>query len=140
MTDLLTQFWKDLVGRIDGPLAFRLILQPIAAILLAIRAGLRDARTGRPAYGWIVITDPVRRRDLVREGCKEIAKVFVVAIAIDLIYEIVVFRAIHPVQSLIVAATVALVPYALFRGPVNRIVRRWGQRPSWAHSNRGAKT
>jgi hypothetical protein len=48
-----------LIGRVDGPLAFRIMVQPAVAALLAIRAGLRDARAGRPAYGWTVATDPV---------------------------------------------------------------------------------
>jgi hypothetical protein len=30
---------------------FRIIIQPMVAAILAIRAGLRDARSGRPAYG-----------------------------------------------------------------------------------------
>jgi hypothetical protein len=34
----------QLMERIGGPLSFRLLLQPIMAIALAIRAGVRDAR------------------------------------------------------------------------------------------------
>src|SRR4051812_9224213 len=109
--DVFTRVAEDLAGRIDGPLAFRLILQPVATAILAIRAGLRDARTGRPAYGWAVATDRTRRTDLVREGLREVAKVFVLAIMIDLIYEIIVFRTIRPGESVIVAVTVALLPY-----------------------------
>jgi hypothetical protein len=125
MRELLTRAWEDLVGRIDGPLAFRLILQPTAAAFLAIRAGLNDARSGHAAYGWAIVTDPIRRRDLLQHGFKEIAKVFVVAVIIDLAYEIIVFRAIYLGQSLIVAVAVALLPYIMIRGPINRIVRRW---------------
>jgi hypothetical protein len=132
MKELLTRSWGDLVGRINGPLAFRLILQPIAAAFLAIRAGLKDARSGHPAYGWAIVTDPVRRRDLLQQGFREIAKVFVVAVIIDLIYEIIVFRAIYLGQSLIVALAVALLPYILIRGPINRIVRRWLRRRTTA--------
>ena len=83
----------------------------------------KDAQTGRPAYGWAIVTDPVRRHELLREGSKEIAKVFIVAVIIDLIYEFIVFHAIYPGQSLIVAATVAVLPYVLIRGSINRIVR-----------------
>jgi hypothetical protein len=35
--------------------------------------------------------NPVRRHELLREGSKEIAKVFIVAVIIDLIYEIIAF-------------------------------------------------
>jgi hypothetical protein len=95
MNELLTRSWEHLIGRINGPLAFRLILQPVAAIFLAIRSGLSDARLGRPAYGWAMLSDPVHRRDLFREGSKEITKVFVVAVIIDLVYEVIVFHSIY---------------------------------------------
>ena len=38
MEELFTRFWEDLVGRVGGPMTFRLILQPIMAIIFAIRA------------------------------------------------------------------------------------------------------
>jgi hypothetical protein len=50
MDELLT--WDMLIGREHGPLAFRLVLQPKVAALLAIRAGVRDAKAGRPPHGW----------------------------------------------------------------------------------------
>jgi hypothetical protein len=54
-----------------------------------------------------------------------LTRIFIVAVIVDLIYEIIVFHEIHPGQSLIVAAVLALLPYPLFRGLMNRIVRRW---------------
>jgi hypothetical protein len=49
MKDILARVWENLVGRVGGPLTFRLILQPTMAAILAIRAGLKDARGSRPA-------------------------------------------------------------------------------------------
>ena len=43
-------------------------------------AGLRDARAGRPPYFWAILTDPLHRRDLLREGWKAVARIFVVAL------------------------------------------------------------
>jgi len=125
MDDLLKQLWPDLMGRVHGPFAFLLVLQPLTSVLIACRAGLRDARSGRPAYGWAILSNPVDRHDLLREGWRELSRVFIVAVIVDLIYEIIVFHEIHPGQSLIVAAVLALLPYPLFRGLMNRIVRRW---------------
>jgi hypothetical protein len=124
MEERLRQLLPDLIGRVHGPFAFRLVLQPLSAAIIACRAGFRDVRSGRPAYGWAVLSNPVERRDLLAEGWRELSKVFLVAVAIDVIYEFVVFREIYPGQSLIVAALLALLPYPLFRGLVNRIVRR----------------
>jgi len=123
MEEYLRRVWAELVGRVHGPMMFRFVLQPLTAAILATRAAMRDAREGRPAYGWALVTDAPRRRALLREGWKEVAKVFVAAVIIDLIYEVIVFHRIYPGQSLIVAAVLALLPYPLIRGSVNRILR-----------------
>ncbi len=124
MAEFLIRTWQHLVGRIDGPMAFRLILQPMVATFLAIRAGSRDAREGRAAYAWALITDVGHRMEYLRDGSKDIAKVFIAAVVIDFVYEIIVFRRIYPTQSLIIATILALVPYVLIRGPVSRIMRQ----------------
>jgi hypothetical protein len=104
-------------------MSFRLVLQPLIATILAVRAGMRDARAGRPLYTWSVFHDPVHRADLLRNGWKDVAKVFVMAIVVDIIYQWIVFRWIHPFGLLTVAFWVACVPYLLIRGPVNRLIR-----------------
>ena len=50
--EILTRFWDQLIAQPSGPLAFRLILQPIMATILAILDGLKDARVGRSPYSW----------------------------------------------------------------------------------------
>jgi len=44
MAQMLMPMWDDLGGRISGPFAFRLILQPMVAAILAIRAAWKDAQ------------------------------------------------------------------------------------------------
>jgi len=127
MEELLRQFWPDLIDRLSGPFTFRLILQPLSAALIACRAGLRDARSGRPAYGWAILTNRADRHALLKEGWKELSRVFLIAVVIDLIYEQKVFHEIRLGQSLVVAAVLALLPYPFLRGLVNRIIRRWRQ-------------
>ena len=123
MDEMFARVWQDLGDRIGGPLSFRLLLQPAVAAVLAVRAGLQDARAGRRAYFWSILTDPVHRREQVAEGWKAVAKVFLVALAIDVIYQLVVLRWIYPGETLLVAFLLACVPYLLIRGPVNRIAR-----------------
>jgi hypothetical protein len=129
MEELIARGWEGLMDRVGGPMTFRLILQPIMATLLAVRAGLKDAREGRPPYLWTLLTDPNQRVDLLREGWRSIGRVFVLAVLIDLIYEVVVDRLFYPLETLIVAVTLAVVPYLVLRGPVNRIARRWRRAP-----------
>lgn len=123
MDDFITRTWAELGGRIEGPLSFRLILQPLVASLLAIRAGIADARSGRPAYLWAVVNQPEHRHDLLRQGWKTVGKVFVIAVVIDSIYQMLMYGSLRPVELLIVGFILACVPYLLVRGPANRIYR-----------------
>jgi hypothetical protein len=121
MEEFFSQTWEMLIGRHQGPFAFRFILQPLSAAFIAFRAGLRDARAGRPAYGWQVLTNRAARLDLLRQGWQELTRVFAFAVIVDLVYETIVFHRLYPGQSLLVAAVLALLPYPLIRGLVNRI-------------------
>jgi len=123
MEEIFTRLWNDLIGRIGGPLSFRLLLQPTMAMIFAIRDGLKDAREGRPAYFYSLFTDPENRRSRLREGFKAVSRVFTFAIVMDFIYQVIVLRWFYPLQALIVAIVLALLPYILLRGPVNRIAR-----------------
>ena len=124
MDQFVSRAWEQLVGRLDGPMFFRFVLQPIVATVLAVRAGLADARAHRAPYLWTVATDREARGRLVRDGFKDVGGVFVFAILLDLVYQLMVFGWIFPVQSLLVAVTLALVPYVLVRGPVTRLASR----------------
>jgi hypothetical protein len=121
--DELQRIWTDLVGRVSGPLSFRLVLQPAVAVILAIRAGLRDARAGRPPYVWTMVTRPEQRRGLLREGWGEISKVFLAAVVIDVVYQYIAQRWVYPGEALLVAFLLACVPYPLIRGLVDRLAR-----------------
>ena len=121
---LLSTFWADFVARFDGPLHFRLFVQPLMAILFAARDGRRDAREGRHAYLWSFLTDPSQRRYLLESGWKGISKVFVLALALDVAYQFIEWHALKPLQAVLTAAVLAALPYALLRGPANRLTRR----------------
>jgi hypothetical protein len=123
MEELFTRLWNDLIGRIGGPMSFRLLLQPAMALIFAIRDGLKDAREGRPAYFYSLFTEPENRRSRLREGFKAVSRVFILAIVMDLIYQLIVLRWFYPLQALIVAFVLAFLPYILLRGPVNRVAR-----------------
>ena len=125
MEEYFTRVWHDLAGRIGGPLSMRLWLQPTMAVIFAIRDGLKDAKKGRSYYFYALFTEPGNRRSLLREGWKSIAKVFILAIILDTIYQLIVFRWLYPVEVLIVAFFLACLPYLLLRGAANRIARRW---------------
>jgi hypothetical protein len=121
---MLMRILMNVTDRVGGPMTFRIVLQPMMAALLAIIAGVKDARTGRPPYFWTILTDPGQRADLVREGWKSIARVFFLAIIMDVIYQVIVLRWVYPFEVILVAILLAVVPYLLIRGPVNRLANR----------------
>jgi hypothetical protein len=96
---------------------------PTVVAILAIRAGVRDAREERPVSMREMLTNPARRRRLLRSGLKDIGKIFIVAIVLDTAYQLIVLRAFYVVQALIVAVTCAVVPYVLFRVPIASLAR-----------------
>ena len=124
MRDLFLVLWGDLGDRWQGPLHLRLFLQPLIALLLAIRDGRRDARTGQAPYFWALFTRPAQRRPLLRETWTAIGKVFLLALALDSIYQLLAYRWIYLGDALVIACVLALLPYVLLRGPVTRLLRR----------------
>src|SRR5215510_8737610 len=124
MKDMIVRGFLNILDRFGGPMTFRVIIQPTMAALLALRAGLRDAREGRPPYLWTLLTDSTQRAALLREGWRGIARVFILAVVMDLIYQLIVLHWIYPLELVVVALLLAVVPYLLIRGPVNRVARR----------------
>lgn len=120
--------WDMLAARPGGPLSFRFLIQPLVAAAFGIREGIRDARAGESPYGWLLVTHSQRRGELVREGWSHVRNVFLAALAIDVIYEFIVFRRIYPGQTLIVATMLAVLPYMFIRGLTNRFARPWIRR------------
>jgi hypothetical protein len=123
MEEFFSWLSNQLVGRIDGPLKFRLILQPAVAIFFAIRDGLTDAHYSRVPYFWAIFTEPSRRMELLLDGWKAVFKVFFFATVMDLVYQYLVLGWMYPLAALSIAFILAFVPYLLIRGPVNRIAR-----------------
>jgi hypothetical protein len=124
MDDWIRGFWSDLAGRPAGPFGVRFILQPLVAAVLGVRDGLRDARSGRPAFFWTLLTRGGRRRELLAETWTATGKVFVMAFSVDVLYQVVALDGFHPLDALAVAAALAFAPYLLIRGPVNRLAGR----------------
>jgi hypothetical protein len=122
--EALRRGWENLIGRSDGPMNFRLIVQPAVAIFFAIRAGLRDAHNGQSPFLWAVFSNPGQRRELLRQGWKDVGTVFIVALILDSIYQVIVHSGIYTLELLITATILAIVPYAMFRGLVTRLARR----------------
>ena len=126
--EILSRFWDQLIAQPHGPLAFRLILQPLMATILAIIDGVKDARAGRPLYTWTLLTDPAHRASYLREGLKRVCRVIIFAVVMDAIYQFLVLRRFYLGEALVTVFVVAVLPYLLIRGPAARIARSWSRR------------
>jgi len=68
-----------------------------------------------------MFTNPNSREAMIQDGWKHMGRVFILAIIIDAVYQLIVFRWFYPTEAFLVGLILALVPYLLIRGPVNRI-------------------
>lgn len=130
MHDFFSQAWDMLMGRTTGPMAPRFILQPTMAVIFAIRAGLKDAREGQAPFLWSFATEPGQRAALLRQAWKNVRNVFFIALGLDVVYEVMVFKRVFPLQVVVVAVALAIVPYVIVRGIVTRIARKSTPRSS----------
>ena len=123
--DVRERIWRQLLERPGGPMTFRFILQPCMAALAALHDGLRDARSGRKPYAWALITDAPGRGARLAEGVIATARVLLLGLVMDVVYQFVVLKTFYPAEAVIVAVLLAFVPYLLLRGPFGRIARLW---------------
>jgi hypothetical protein len=102
------------------------------AAIVAILHGYRDARTGRSPYFWTVMSKPQERIGQLREGLNATARIILLGIVMDVIYQIIVLKRFYPVESVVVAVALGFVPYLLLRGIVTRVLLSW-------HGNNSAR-
>lgn len=130
MEDYLLRLWNDFGARVSGPLSLRLFMQPTMALIFAIRDGVKDAKTGRSPYFYSLFTDPQHCRERLSEGWRAVVRIFILAVILDMLFQLIVFRWLYPLEVVFVALALAFLPYLLARGPVNRIARSLMQKRS----------
>jgi hypothetical protein len=117
--------WLDLLDRPGGPMTFRIILQPIMAAVAALFDGIKDAKSGRSPYLWTVLTNPMERGGRLREGLIATARIILLGLGIDAIYQFVALKTFFPGEAVIVAIVLCFLPYLFLRGPFARVARWW---------------
>ena len=127
MDDIWVRFTTQLIDRVTGPLHFRLVLQPLMAAFFAIRSGLADAKADKPPYFWALFSHLSDRKELIKDGWESVGRVFVLAIVLDVVYQLYVLHFVYPGEAIAVALILAIVPYLLLRGLVTRVARAMGR-------------
>lgn len=120
MEEIWTRFVENMVGRVSGPMKLRLLFQPLVAVFFAVRSGLNDVRSGRPPFFWGLFSAPEHRTDMLKDGWRSVGKVFVLAMVLDVVYQLVAHHAVYPGEVILVAFILAILPYLLVRSAVGR--------------------
>lgn len=123
--DWLSHFTAQMIARPSGPFGFRFVLQPAMAAFFAVMDGLADARAGRTPYFWLIVTDSTQRWTKLKEGATRVGRVLGFAVVMDVLYQLLEWGTIHPLETIVIALVLAFLPYLLIRGPANRIARWW---------------
>ena len=106
-------------------MTFRFYLQP------RWRArGAPRRHQGRAARTQVVLLDGVlaRRRGTagrLREGLISTARIVLLGLSMDVIYQFKVLDRFYPAEALMMAILLAVIPYFIFRWIVERIARWW---------------
>ena len=117
------QFLEELPQRFTGPGRFRFILQPMVAIVLGIRGGLADAKAGNPPYLFGLLFGAGRRRELLRSGVATIRNLLAMGIIMDIVFQLILYRSVHPGAALVIGPIFICFPYAVSRALTTRVTR-----------------
>ena len=121
-----TQFLEELPRRFTGPGRLRFILQPMFAIVLGVRGGLADAKAAIQPYLFGLLFDAGRRRELLRSGAAAIGTLLAMGIILDVVFQLVLYREVHPGAALLVGPILICTPYALSRALTTYLARWFG--------------
>jgi len=121
--DTLQRLWHDLFDRTDAPMRFRFVLQPLMAAITAVHDGREDARAGRSPFLAMLLRNSQERVGLLREALNATARIILLGLMMDVIYQSLVLQTFYPNEALAVALLLAFAPYLIIRGLVLRIAR-----------------
>lgn len=129
------QFFQDILARLSGPGRMRFIIQPVVAIILGVRSGMKDARAGTPPFVWALLFHRSRRKELLKSAVESIKNVVAIAILADIVSQYLIFQSVRPGAALVVGPVLITLPYALVRAFANRILRRKAGYAPTAHAS-----
>ena len=116
-------------GMFGGKFQIRLVLQPLIAIVLGLRLGVRDAKAGKPPFFQALAHGEGGRGVLLKEAARDALMPLIVAVLVDSILQQIINHRIRPFAALIVGGILVFLPFLIVRALANR---------AWTHAQRGA--
>jgi len=122
----------DLGGRgiFGGSFQLRLILQPLAAMLLGLRFGIRDAKQGRAPILKEVAETAGKRGGVLAHAARDAIVPLAVALVLDCILQQMINGRIRPLAAVIVGGLLVVSAVLIVRALTNRI---------WRHRHAGTQ-
>lgn len=114
-------------------MTFRFFLQPTMAGIAALHDGIKDAREGHKSFFWAAWRDPSQQTGRLREGLISTARIMLLGISMDAIYQFKELDQFYPAEAVVIALLLAVVPYFIFRWIIEGVAR-W-----WMHQGRSAQ-
>ena len=128
------QFFQDILARLSGPGRLRFIFQPVVAIILGTRSGMKDATAGLPPFLWALLFHKEHWRELFLSTLASVRNLVAIAILLDLVSQFIIFHEIRPGAALVVGPLLIGVPYGVSRALSNRIWRWSNHRKRPVHT------
>ena len=121
---------RDLTGRglLGGKFQIRLFLQPLVAMLLGIRFGVRDAKHGKPPFLMSLVEAKGGRWPIFKQGLRDAIVPLCIAFILDGILQRMILGRVRPAAAVIVGGLLVWLPFVILRGLTNRI---------WKHGHAG---
>ncbi len=113
-----------IIELLSGPGNLRFVLQPLIAILLAIRDGRNDAKSGTPAFLAEMVSGSGPRGATLKVSMKATLMPFSVAVILDSILQIIIFDVWRLQWALVVGLFLVGIPYVVVRSISNSLFSR----------------
>jgi hypothetical protein len=127
-------FWdalrRDMTGHgiFGGSFQFRYVLQPLAAMIVGARVGVRDAKAGRLPFFQALLHGKGQRGNLLGRAVRDAILPLAVAFVLDSVLQHMINGRVRPLASVIVGGLLVFVPFLIVRALANRI---------WTHGHSG---
>lgn len=126
-------FWEGIVDVASGRGQLRLILQPLLAVIVGVKFGLGDAKSGKDPFLLRVVRSPALRVDLLERALKGVLVPFTIAVVADGALQYLSYGYVRPLAALVMGTMLVFAPFLISRSIANRVYRRTHGGPLAAH-------
>ena len=118
-----TVFWGTSSRASSDPAVSDSYCNPWSRIVFGTRDGIKDARAGRPPFLRDLIFHKAERPGLMRSALASVRDLIAIAILLDVISQLIIFRMVHPGAALLIGPVLIALPYASSRALANRTAK-----------------